>query len=151
MCPPLGHSGARIGPVLLMRRAQRPSCGEVRPTDGSRGQGRLQMGRENMAWCEYQSVGASRESCGVHNRLQDEVPDDVVCETMARVQTRPALFKLLGCTLSPTKLVQLHQDPVGPKHFRVPDAAANFRPCCRSTVRSAAFYFALSIHHQRWD
>jgi len=110
------------------------SCGEVRPTGGSRGRRRLGMGPGNMARWKYQSVGASRESCGVHNRLQDEVPDDVVCETMARVQTRPALLKLLGCPLSPTQLIQLRRDPVGPTHFRVPDVAANLRPCCRSTV-----------------
>jgi len=34
-----------------------------------------------------------------------------VCETMARVQTRPALLKLLGCPLSPTQLIQLRRRP----------------------------------------
>lgn len=59
---------------------------------------------ENGSW-GYREVKISesrrRESRHAHNRLRDEVPDDVVCvrDDGAR-SDRPALLKLLGCAPS---------------------------------------------------
>jgi hypothetical protein len=80
---------------------------------------RLRMRVENIERWKYRRVGVSRSSCGVHNRLQDEVPDDVVCETMARVQTRPALLNLLGCVPQPYATLRSSPDPI-----------ASVLPCC---------------------
>jgi hypothetical protein len=102
MCPPLGHSGARIGPALLMRRAQGRSGGEVRPTGEWRGPRRVEMVLLISRVGNIKSRGREGESRRAQ-QAADQVPDDVVCETMARVQTRPALLKLLGCGLSPTQ------------------------------------------------
>lgn len=130
MCPPLGHSSARIGPALLMRRAQRPSCGEVRPTGGSRGQRRLQMGRENMASWEYQSVGGVERVAACTTGCKTKC-QTTLCARRWRAfrQGRPCLSFLAVPSALPNLTNFTHQDPVGPKHFRVPDAAANFRPC----------------------
>lgn len=98
MCPPLGHSSARIGPALLMRRAQGRSGGGL--AEGG------QTAGEKGSW-GYREVEISesrrRESLHAHNRLRDgvPVPDDVVCvrDDGAR-SLRPALLKLLGCAPS---------------------------------------------------
>ena len=144
MGPPLGHSSARIGPALLMRRAQRPSCGEVRPTGGSRGQRRLQMGRENMASWEYQSVGGVERVAACTTGCKTKC-QTTLCARRWRAfrQGRPCL-SFLAVSLSPTQPFDRRRTQTLPSC----PVAANFRPCCRPTSVFLYYYHSLQSMHQ---
>jgi hypothetical protein len=135
MCPPLGLPGARIGPALLMRRARGPSgWGEVRPTGG------LTRPRRTDKVLGISRGGNIKES-GPRGRAAWTTDSEMDWQTtfLGCVRDDGRAFTLLGCGLSPTRnlstFVQPPYNPVGPFDFRVP-VAANFRPCCRSTVTS---------------
>jgi hypothetical protein len=141
MCPPLGHSGARIGPALLMRRAQGPSCGEVRSTGGGGWEcvlGISRGGNIGVSGCRGRGAACST---GCKTKCQT-----TLCARRWRAfrQGRPCL-SFLAVSLSPTQPFDRRRTQTLPSC----PVAANFRPCRRPTSVFLYYYHSLQLIYRK--